>query len=185
VSRIAFVTLATVIAVAALAMVSCGSSGSSTPPGGRALEGAGEGGGQSGGPGGGPSGIEDGGEGGVETGDATSDGSALDAGLPPIDGGAFLNSLTPAQLGELCDWSIRLLAGGYDAAPYYCGGPETLDYPANQTECVAGISYNFACQEKVADYENCTLSEVPTHGCNTSAPACRFECFVGDAGFGP
>ena len=79
----------------------------------------------------------------------------------------------------------REAAPCYDAAPYYCGGPETLDYPANQEECVVGISYNFACQEKVADYENCTLSEVPTHGCNTSAPECGFECFMGDAGFGP
>lgn len=89
-------------------------------------------------------------------------------------------SLSNAELGELCDWSTNLL-GGYSATISCSNFTIT---PSTREGCIASISYNSSCVLSVRQFENCTLAEVPSKGCDTPGPDCAVElqCFTRDAG---
>jgi hypothetical protein len=108
--------------------------------------------------------------------DAASAGDAVtlpgDAGLPPIDPSVDTSTLTNAQLGELCDWTMAEL-GGYGTV-IMCGGnggASSVQNPANQAMCVA-TSFTFRCPVTVGHYETCILAQVPSQGCDFPTTPC-------------
>jgi hypothetical protein len=133
----------------------------------------------------GPAPDEQGSDGATAPSDAggTADGTSagpVDAGLPPIDGGALVSSLTDTQLGQICDWMNEEL-GIYDAS-VMCINHTII--PSTRAQCIAAISYNSDCFLTVQQVENCVAAELPTQGCSTPGPDCMMmlECFTGDAG---
>jgi hypothetical protein len=95
-----------------------------------------------------------------------------DAGLPPIDPSVDTSTLTNAQLGELCDWTMAEL-GGYGKVTT-CGGnggASSVQNPADQAMCIA-TAFMFRCPVTVGHYETCILAQVPSQGCDFPTTPC-------------
>lgn len=91
--------------------------------------------------------------------------------LPAVDPSTPLNTLTTDQKKEICDWYVGLY-GGYGVTTPCPTGGSTQTFPT-QDICVAvGLKYN-CTSATVGEYEDCSLSAVPSGGCNTSDIACR------------
>ena len=121
-------------------------------------------------------GPEAGGSDATGAGDAAGAGDAVtlpsDAGLPPIDPTVDTSTLTNAQLGELCDWTVAEL-GGYGKVTQ-CGsngGASSVQNPANQAMCIA-TAFMFRCPVTVGHYETCILAQVPSQGCDFPTTPC-------------
>jgi hypothetical protein len=112
-----------------------------------------------------------GGESGSKGGSGESGGAGANGGasnLPDLDPNTDIADLTDEQKGELCDWYVSLY-GGYGVTTE-CGGGASTRTPNNRDQCV-GIT-TFSCPVTVGEYEACSLSEVPSGGCNRSDPSC-------------
>jgi hypothetical protein len=101
--------------------------------------------------------------------DVANDVASTDSGLPPIDPQTNVHDLTAAQKAELCDWATNLL-GGYGHVTMCAMG--TVSNAANQAQCVTE-TFRSSCMFTVGQFENCTLAEVPSGGCNMPYNVCQ------------
>jgi hypothetical protein len=104
----------------------------------------------------------------------SGDAAALpsDASLPPLDPSVDTSTLTNAQLGELCDWTVAEL-GGYGKVTM-CGsngGASSVKNPSDQAMCIA-TAFMFRCPVTVGHYETCILAQVPSQGCYFPTTPC-------------
>jgi len=91
--------------------------------------------------------------------------------LPALDPKKNLLSLTTDEKGLLCDWVDNAL-GGYGTSFPCQGGGSVRNY-TDRAACIAnGLQY-LCTIVTVGDIETCTDAQVPTHGCDTPAPACN------------
>jgi hypothetical protein len=89
-------------------------------------------------------------------GDDSSDPEACGASpTPPIDPATEIVQLTPAQMGELCDW-FSCISGGY-GKQYTCGGNQAVYTQPDQTSCIDTIT-RATCSATVAAVTDCFTS---------------------------
>ena len=159
-----------VVALALTAPLGCGSSSSGTGSGGASGTASG---GSSGTASGGASGTASGGSSGTASGGASGAGSGGTTGSTTsgVQGSKRLDALTADEKKKLCDFQAQRF-GGYGKS-IDCGGGNTLDADASQTECVSQWPTN--CAMTVSQAEACSRDST----CDDPIPAsCApiFQC---------
>jgi hypothetical protein len=97
--------------------------------------------------------------------------------VPDIDPSTPLNTLTTDQKKEMCDWYVGLY-GGYEVTTPCPTGGSTQTFSSQDVCLSLGLKYN-CTSATVGEYEACSLSAVPSGGCNTSDVSCgKLYCEV-------
>ena len=103
------------------------------------------------------------------SGGASAGSTASGSGLP---GATRLRALDSAQKGTLCDWYAEKM-GGYGAT-HVCADMSSVEVVKDQSTCVAA-ALDFPCPTiTVANFEECTLAQVPSGGCMLPDEQCHW-----------
>jgi len=76
---------------------------------------------------------------------------------PAINPSAVVGTLTDAEKGELCDWGMGRLLGGYGMT-VHCGS-QTVSTAPSQAACIEG--FPSTCMYTVGQYESCIEAASP------------------------
>ncbi len=95
-----------------------------------------------------------------------------------LDPNRGVETLSPTEKGQLCDWMNAEL-GGYGQS-FVCGGGLVTN-AADQAACVKAI-FTDGCRMTVDEFVMCVTALAPNHGCNAQYDICAplYACYVFD-----